>query len=58
MRADVAQESSRRHQNAILEHPLSHLPISGICCLTLLLPQPAARLPCLGQDSIPNPGPL
>lgn len=53
MRADVAQESSRRHQNTIPEHPLSHLPI---CCLTLLLPHPAARLPCLGQESIPNPG--
>ena len=32
----------------------SHLPISGICCLILLLPQPAAGCPASQLDSTPG----
>lgn len=35
----------------------SHLPISGVCCLTLLLPQAAESLPCQAICLNPKSGP-
>lgn len=36
---------------------LSHLPISGVCCLTLLPRQPAEMLPCQATDLYPKSRP-
>lgn len=56
--AEVVCQSSLRHQNTTRSLLSSHLPISGVCCLTVLLPHPAEKLPCQATGLHPKSRPL